>query len=188
MKHPADKQSGLKQMAQEIDTNEAWWRFPTESKIGVGGFMGDGQIFIVGEQPSFSDWDEDHEHRRALYDLLASLEAGSCHLTDLYKRRGSVGEFRNGPLPEDFDEHLDFFLRELELLEPTLLLAMGGKTHDLLTESLPGLMKRLPGLTTPDVRKVWHFGSVAYGKKEEFQESLCAGLQGTRRMTVLEGC
>ena len=55
---------------------------------------------------------------------------------------------------------------------------MGGKTYELLTESLPGLMKRLPGLTTPDVRKVWHFGPVAYGKKEEFQESLRSGLQG----------
>ena len=109
-------QSTLAELAAIIDGHPDWWRFPAHGP--VRGFLGTGQLFIVGDQPSTSDWNPSNQHRRKFYGLLTSLEAGNAHLTDLCKKRGFAGALKNG-LPQDFATHMAFFRRELAILRPT---------------------------------------------------------------------
>ena len=156
----------LRQLAEEAHAQKGWWLFPSEPL--VKGFMGLGRFFVVGDQPSTDPWPVEHPHRRAYYDLLADEGVGDAHLTDLYKKRGQAGELKNG-LPTDFQEHLEFFLKEVDILQPTTILAMGKDAYNLLRQHTPKLYKRC--------FRVWHFGTVRRGKLEEFQTSLRNGIK-----------
>src|SRR4051812_704125 len=111
----SSKRSQLLEMALIIDSHQDWWRFPTE-KI-VEGFLGTDPIFIVGDQPSTSQWNVNNRNRRGFYDTLIKIGAANAHLTDLYKRRGSSSELRQR-IPGDLHEHIDFFRKEVALLNP----------------------------------------------------------------------
>lgn len=111
---------------------------------------------------------------------MKSLGLQEAHLTDLYKRRGRIGELRRDPLPSDFDHHLDFFAKELEVLKPSHLLVMGTKTFELVTSRLPAVLDQLPGISAPVIQKVWHFGSVAYGNRQAFEQSFHSALRAAR--------
>ena len=161
-----EKTQKLRQLAEEVHAQRGWWLFPSEPL--VKGFMGLGSFFIVGDQPSTDPWPVEHPHRRAYYDLLADEGVGEAHLTDLYKKRGQAGELKNG-LPADFQEHLQFFLKEVDLLQPTTILAMGKDAYNLLRRHTPKLSKRC--------FRVWHFGAVRHGNLEEFQTSLRNGIK-----------
>lgn len=161
-----EKTQKLRQLAEEADAQKDWWLFPSEPL--VKGFMGSGSFFIVGDQPSTDPWLVDHPHRRAYYDLLVDEGVGEAHLTDLYKRRGPAGELKGEP-PADFQEHLQFFLKEVDLLQPTTILAMGNDAYNLLHRHTPKLFKRC--------FRVWHFGTVRHRKLEEFQTSLRNGIK-----------
>src|SRR4051794_24258962 len=103
------KRAQLLTLAEIIDSHPDWWRFPTEDV--VQGFLGTDPLFIVGDQPSTSQWDIFNLNRRAFYDLLPKIGAANAHLTDLYKRRGRSGALKDG-LPGDFQQHLNFFRKE----------------------------------------------------------------------------
>jgi hypothetical protein len=152
-----------------------WWFFPEErfpEERSVHGFLGTGKIFIVGDQPSLDAWQVTHPHRRAFYDLLAAERAGNYHLTDLYKRRGRAGELRQ-EIPNDFEEHRNVFLKELELLRPSVVLAMGWLSFNLLSKHTPELRSIL--------KRVWHFGVVRHGKLLQFQSSLRGAITAARK-------
>src|SRR5271154_4690714 len=123
------KRNALLELAHEIDANKNWWRFPEEAPIQ--GFLGVSSIVIVGDQPSTSLWPESHPNRRAFYDTLKNAEVSDAHLTDLYKKRGRSSALRIR-LPNDFKEHLLFFRREIEILQPTRVVAVGKLAYDLM--------------------------------------------------------
>ena len=139
---------------------------------GIGhGVLTSDQTLVLGKLFVASAKDlvfVEHPHRRAYYDLLADEGVGEAHLTDLYKKRGQAGELKNG-LPADFQEHLQFFLKEVDLLQPTTILAMGKDAYNLLRRHTPKLSKRC--------FRVWHFGAVRHGNLEEFQTSLRNGIK-----------
>ena len=148
-----------------------WWFFPSEQKTRVQGFLGTGRIFIVGVRPSKCEWEEDHPNRRALYDLLATEGAENYHLTDFFKRRAFAGEPSEEMLREnDFDEHLQVFHREIELLRPLAILAMGDAFDLVKTHTNLGIK----------ITKVMHFGAVRYGKLVEFQARLRGAIREAR--------
>jgi len=153
-----------------------WWFFPQEQL--VQGFHGNGKIFIVGDQPSTDPWEQEHPHRRAFYDLLAEEKAGDSHLTDLYKRRGWARELKKGlpRLPRDFNEHRKTFLREVELLRPSTILALGVDAYHLLQMYVPEL--RNSGII---LKRVWHFGTVRHGKRLTFQRILKEAIKAARQ-------
>jgi hypothetical protein len=161
----------LHDLAVKISLRRNWWHYPSEPQ--VEGFLGVGPIFIVGDQPSTAAWEYEHPHRRAFYDLLAAEGAGESHLTDIYKRRGPSGELRNG-LPQDFEKHLEIFLAEVSLLNPTIILALGWDAYELLLKHTPELRNRLV--------RVWHFGTVRHGKLREFQSRLRNGIAEARQV------
>jgi hypothetical protein len=162
-------------LLQIVDLHPGWWFFPKESS--VQGFLGTGKIFIVGDQPSTDRWEVDHPHRRAFYDLLVAENAGDCHLTDFYKRRGLSGELRKNGKPKDFDKHLKIFLMEVELLRPSTVLALGWDAYHLLlqTPELNTILKRVW------LERVWHFGAVRYGNLVQFQTSLRNAIIAARK-------
>lgn len=121
--------------------------------------MGMSRLFIVGDQPSTSEWEYWHPNRRAFYDLLPRVGATDAHLTDLYKRRGKAGSLRTG-LPEDFQEHVTFFRDELALLEPSRVVALGHDAYRLLSCHVPEVR--------PILAKMWHFAYVMRYNKLPF--------------------
>jgi uracil-DNA glycosylase len=145
------KQKALLGLAHEIDANQNWWRFPEEAPIR--GFLGTSSIIIVGDQPSTSSWQESHPNRRAFYDTLKKVELSDAHLTDLYKKRGRAGTLRKSPLPSDFNDHLLFFQREIEILQPSHIVALGKLAYDLIFSHLKVLRPVLVG-------RMWHFSFV----------------------------
>lgn len=145
------KRKALIELAREIDANPNWWRFPEEPPIK--GFLGASSIVLVGDQPSTSPWLKSHPSRRTFYDTLNRIEASDAHLTDLYKKRGRSSALRNAPLPNDFNDHLLFFQREIEILQPTHVVGVGKLAYDLMFRHLEKLRPVLVGW-------MWHFSYV----------------------------
>src|SRR5580704_2060690 len=99
----------LHELGGVIDAQTNWWRFPAQEP--VQGFLGVGPVFIVGDQPSKSEWGPNHPNRRAFYGLLEKVGGANFHLTDVYKRRGESESLKecvppySKALPSDFTEH-----------------------------------------------------------------------------------
>lgn len=149
----------LEELAKIIDSHPDWWRFPTQEP--VKGFMGTGKVFIVGDQPSTNPWPESHPNRRAFYGILPRIGAASAHLTDLYKRRGKAGALRSG-LPSDFEAHVAFLRRELSIIRPQRVIALGHHAYQLLWDHITEVR--------PILRKMWHFAyPVRYGKLDQYE-------------------
>jgi hypothetical protein len=75
----------------------------------------------------------------------------------LYKRRGRAGALRHG-LPPDFGEHVEFFRKELAILQPTRIVALGDLAYQLLSRYVPEVRLLL--------KKIWHFAYVARYNKQ----------------------
>ena len=157
----------LTELAAIIDGRPGWWRFPCQES--VRGFMGTDPIFIVGDQPSQSPWGPDHLNRQTFYGLLKEISGSNFHLTDLYKKRGEPEGLRRclppelKPLPPDFSDHLTFFEREVAILKPNRIIALGGLAQALLSLHFPKLKP---------IRRIWHFSYVVRCKKfDEYKEN-----------------
>ena len=68
MKSTDPKKDALRELVERIQSHKNWWLFPAQD--AVQGFMGTDPIFIVGDQPSKSDWPPEHPNRKAFYGLL----------------------------------------------------------------------------------------------------------------------
>jgi hypothetical protein len=150
----------LLELAEKIGSHKDWWLFPPEDSIQ--GFMGSGPIFIVGDQPSKSKWPSEHPSRRIFYDTLRKLKLQNAHLTDLYKKRGENSELERG-LPDDFSDHVKIFLREVEILQPTLIVALGQLAQRLLIQNVTGWKHSIP--------RIWHFSHVVRECKQSEYEA-----------------
>jgi|SRR5665213_628523 len=164
----------LLELAGIIDRHPKWWRFPVQEP--VQGFLGADPVFIVGDQPSTSPWGPDHPNRQAFYGLLEKIGASNFHLTDIYKRRGKSSELRKclppdlKPLPTDFSEHLMFFKKEVALLRPTRIVALGEIAQILLSLHFPELKP---------IRRMWHFAyAVQQGKLDQYEDNMRSAIWG----------
>lgn len=158
------KKTQLIKLARVIDSHSDWWRFPTEDI--VQGFLGTDSLFIVGDQPSQSTWGYDNPNRRTFYEHLIKFNVANAHLTDVYKRRGRSSSLAK-LIPADFQEHVQFFRKEIEILRPTRIIALGDLAYRLLAQYVPE--------TKPILKHTWHFSYVAsYGKNriEEYEEKM----------------
>jgi hypothetical protein len=142
----------------------------------VQGFLGVGPIFILGDQPSKSEWGPNHPNRRAFYGLVEKIGGANFHLTDLYKRRGESEGLRkclppdSKALPPDFTEQLHFFKREVALLRPTRIVALGHLAQTLVSLHLPELKP---------VWRMWHFSyAVQHDKLEQYEENMRRAIWG----------
>ncbi len=152
----------LLELAQWIGSHKDWWLFPPQDSIQ--GFMGRGPIFIVGDQPSKSEWSPEHPNRRVFYNTLLKLGLQNAHLTDLYKKRGENSELELG-LPNDFLDHVSIFEKEIKILRPTLIVALGQLAQRLLIQHVTGWQLSIP--------RIWHFSYVVReGRESEYEANM----------------
>jgi hypothetical protein len=158
----------LSKLEDEIRYIQNSWIFPVQDSIQ--GFLGTDPIFIVGDQPSKSLWGPEHPSRKAFYETLQKAGAGNAHLTDLYKKRGECSELRNG-LPRDFGVHIKIFRKEIEILQPTRIVALGYLAERLLFTYVPEHRHQ----TT----RMWHFSYVVRnGLISEYEKNMRTALWG----------
>lgn len=119
---------------KELDPRERWWTFPSQGP--VMGFFGVRPLMLIGDQPSTDPWPETHPGRVLLYGTLIKLGVPDAHLTDVIKRRGKGSESRKR-LPADFPLHLDLLRREIGIIQPFRIVALGACAEQLLLEHLP---------------------------------------------------
>ena len=69
----------------------------------------------------------------------------------------------------DFPVHLDVLRREIDIIQPTRIVALGACAEELLMEHLPQVRER--------VRRVWHFAyGTRPGKADGFEAKLRAAI------------
>jgi len=89
-----------------------------------------------GDRPSWGEWPYENRWRRRLYDTLVHLGHADAHLTDVYKGRGASTWLKDGDVPADFERHVQLLRRELDLLKPRRIVAMGHRATRLLAKHL----------------------------------------------------
>ena len=141
------------------------WVFP--EKGAVKGFMGPGPLMIVAERPSTGPISG---YPGLLYSLLERYDAGSAHLTDLIKSRAKVRD----PYPADIGPHRRIFDRELTIIQPRVIIALGSKVYDLLQFFLAD--------RDITIRRVRHYAHARWGaaNKRAFTKQLRGALKGLR--------
>jgi hypothetical protein len=151
---------------KELDPQERWWTFPRQGPIM--GFFGVRPLMLIGDQASTDPWPETHPSRVLLYGTLIKLGVPDAHLTDVIKKRGQGSESCKR-LPADFPLHLDLLRREIDIIQPSRIVALGACAEQLLLEYLPEVGK--------DVRRVWHFAyGTRPGRAEGFEAQLRAAI------------
>jgi uracil-DNA glycosylase len=146
MNRDPSKRQKLEALRDEILRLPEAWLFPPEGS--VQGFMGTSPVMFVAERPSTAK-EFSGPGKSFLYPLLEETDNGNGHLTDVIKTRGKVGQ----SYPEEIAPHRDFFDREIEILQPRLIVAFGQKVYDLLQFALAS-----QGIK---IRQVWHYAYAA---------------------------
>lgn len=122
------------------------WLFPPEP-CGIAGFRGSGRLMFIGDQPSTNEWPECDAGRRLFYGKLLKYGLEDAHLTDFYKKRGkssALQHWRKHGLPPDWHTiHEPVLDRELEIVNPARIVAIGGLAYELAYHFMPKLRPRL---------------------------------------------
>lgn len=140
--------------------NEDPWFFPPNEEIGVMGFFGTGKTFIVCERPS-TRGNIPSPADLSFYELLRNYGFENAHITDLVKCRGYAG----GLFDEELENCLPYLEKEIEILKPNLIIAVGNSAYDVMTEHL-----RLGSI---HLEKVTHYSyAFRYNKAERIEEEL----------------
>jgi uracil-DNA glycosylase family 4 len=148
------KSEELKVLRAEIEEKvEHPWFFPQEGR--VNGFLGTDPIFLVGERPATGK--SLNSSGKFLYRLLEKYNAYNIHITDVIKSSGKVRD----PYPSDISFHKSIFEREIEIISPTLMIALGQTVYNLLLFSFAN-----SGI---EIKRIWHFSYTRYGKDKEFR-------------------
>jgi hypothetical protein len=173
-----EKITALRTLERRIRANPGWWTF--EREYPIRGFSGPGPYMIVGDQPSESPWPPCHPNRLLFYGILKAWPLGySAHLTDVIKRGGPGSESARAE-PADMPVHLDILRTELEIVQPTRIIALGGTAEGYLRKYFPELEPRMAGII--------HWGKRATDKlpgvPAEFRRQLRRALTCTQREVV----
>jgi len=127
---------------------------------GVRGFLGCGPVMLVGERLSTGRFPSPAD--QLLYSLLQKYGAADAHLTDVIKSRANA----RAPYPSDMTIHRRLFDRELEIVQPSVIITFGAKVHDLLRFAFAG--------AHVEIRQIWHYSYARRwpSKTEAFEEQL----------------
>lgn len=135
------KTKQLKALYAEILAAENSWTFP--SHRGVQGFMGTGPVMIVAERPSMAKFDPARVNAgrdavSLLYDALRRYGGTEAHVTDYIKTRARGG----AAWAEDLQAEACLFERELDIVGPTRLIALGERVF--LTQRHSAAVRGIP--------------------------------------------
>lgn len=144
------------EMESELDADLFF--FPT--RWGVDGFQGTGDVWFVAEKPSTGGFPSRHD--RLLYDTLKANGFEHAHLTDVSKEIGPGAE---DITPAERQRNIPFFERELEILEPTLVVALGEKAENEL--------EWMDATDDVETTRVNHYSWAGrWGKEETFERQI----------------
>lgn len=114
------------EMEQSPDIREDLFFFPDYKR--VNGYLGTGTVWFAGEKPSTSSFPDSAVD--LLYETLAEYGFNNAHLTDLSKECGPVPE--DGIIHEEIARQRPYFRREVQVLEPELMIAMSKRVKSAL--------------------------------------------------------
>jgi hypothetical protein len=110
------------------------WFFPPHN--GVEGWRGTGPVFFVGLNPSTTEFPNEADRR--FYAALAAHGLNDAHLTDILKERASTGRLQHLLQdPGTMERHRRYFLEELRILQPRLIVGVGQQAQQRLEQWLP---------------------------------------------------
>lgn len=141
-----DKTAALLELQERIVAaeralgQEAWF-FPEYA--GVKGYLGTAEVFFVGPNPSTGRFPQKSDI--FLYDHLRAFGFADAHLSDCIKYHLSNNEVqalkKADALKSDgalLRSQRNYFLREVEIIRPRLVVAMGDLAHEILEGWLQG--------------------------------------------------
>jgi uracil-DNA glycosylase len=110
---------------------DSCWLFPCFN--GVKGFFGTGfcekygkKIMFVAERPSNRRKKNKSKDKPLMlfYEMLKRFHLENAHLTDFIKTRAKAGEWSC----KDLEESIDIFDEEFEIVNPDVVIAIGGQS------------------------------------------------------------
>ena len=133
------------------------WFYPEYE--GVKGFLGTQDIFLVGLNPSSGTFPSKKDKK--LYDILKKEGLENIHITDFIKVRAKNKEvpdiLKNQELVE---EQINFFRREIDILNPKIIIALGLQCKKLLNDNFPKVK----------IERIKHYGYRYQNQDAVFEE------------------
>lgn len=137
---------------------DVWFYPPYE---GVMGYLGTQDIMFVGLNPSCGYFPSRYDEY--FYGVLKENGLQNAHLTDVIKVRIKTKEVEQYLEDKDFlEKNLEFFKREIEIIDPKIIVAMGENSNDILTEYLREYFPKYDG----KIHEIRHY-SFRFVKKKE---------------------
>jgi len=102
----------------------------------VDGYFGTDPVVFVGQRPSTGRGGLAHGALGGFYDLLREYGFAHAHITDVVKEQMEVGL----PSDEQVDRNWPYFLEELQIVEPKIIVALGGWVFYTLEQRLDWLV------------------------------------------------
>ena len=122
-------------LKEEVEGWREVWFFPPYK--GVKGFLGTQDIIFVGLAPSTGSFPS--RSGEFLYEQLREHGFANAHVTDLVKVRmvrTAVEEFLSNQTV--FNEQLRFLMKEIGIVAPKLIVALGHRSYNLLEQYVKG--------------------------------------------------
>jgi uracil-DNA glycosylase len=104
--------------------------FPTHEE--VQGYWGTDPVWFVGQKPSKGGSGFPDRAVTLLYETLVNYEFENAHITDITKERGYVPSDWKKIRVKEVERMRPYFRREIELLCPSVLVAMGQYVYNAL--------------------------------------------------------
>ena len=137
------------------------WFYPAH--LGVKGFFGTRDIFLLGLNPSSGTFPSDKD--LALYNLLKEKKLENIHITDFIKVRAKNKQVSDLILDKDLmTEQARFFSNELNILKPKIIITLGRQCESLLMRYFPNIIERC------QVQKIKHYSYRFQSRESLFEE------------------
>lgn len=137
--------------------------FPSEDGK-VKGFFGTGDVVFVCQRPSTRGGRIPNKWDLKFYGLLKEYGFGSAHITDLIKCRGLAGKTSARRIRNCFP----YLKKEIEILKPRLILAVGGMVYRVSSERISELSP-----WSKNLEKITHYSyAFRYNKAEKLKKEL----------------
>ena len=130
------------------------WFYPEYE--GVMGYLGTQDIAFVSSNPGCSCFPTSYD--KVFYKVLKDMGFENAHLTDILKIRAKGEDvdkyFKDQAL---LDKNLEYLSREFEIIQPKLVVAVGGRAEEILRQKL--LRMR--------ILRIMHYSYLRYFKEGE---------------------
>ena len=153
-----NKQNQLEDLQKRMKRDFGLWFFSSEND--VDGYLGTDPIVFVGIRPSTGKGGFARPIFNSFYDRLKRHGFAHAHVTDLVKESMRVGY----PTDEQVDRNWPYFLEELSIVDPVVIVALGGWVFKQLENRRDDLEDRLNRQVT--LKRVTHY-SYRYGSREK---------------------